>query len=229
MADEPKDAPPAPAPAAAANPAPAAATPASAGTAKPAAAAAPAAAKPAAKPAEPEKKTPPDESPVYRRVKAAMPEALDEDSHLHMGDLVLKAKLSHVLDLCRFLRDDPEMRFDYLSSVTAIDWKDRPKRFEMIWTLTSIPYKRRFNLAADVTLEEAEGDKVPSVRPIWRTADWQEREAYDMFGIRFHGHPDLRRILLPTWWEGFPLRKDYPLEGRGEHEKVVEECLRPRQ
>jgi NADH-quinone oxidoreductase subunit C len=192
------------------------------GAAKPAA---PAASKPAAPAAEPP--PPPDDDPVYRRVRAVMPEALADGSHLHMGDLVLKAKLDRAFALCRLLKEDPELRFDYLSSVTVVDWPDRPKRFDLVWTLTSMPHRRRLNLVAEASLEEAEGGSVPSVRPLWRTADWQEREAYDLFGVRFAGHPDLRRILLPAWWQGHPLRKDYPVEGRGEHEKVVEECLRP--
>ena len=188
---------------------------------------------PAARPAAPAKAAeppppPPEDSPIFRRVKEKMPEALAEGSLIHMGDLVMKAKVERVLDLCRFLHDDPELRFDYLSSVTCVDFPERPRRFEVVWTLTSIPTRRRFNLVAEVSLAEAEGEAVPSVVSVWKTANWFEREAYDMFGVKFAGHPDLRRILLPQWWEGYPLRKDYPTEGRGEHEKVVEECLRPK-
>jgi NADH-quinone oxidoreductase subunit C len=187
----------------------------------------PAAARAKAKAEEPPP-PPPDDHPVYRRVRELVPDALAPGSHLHQGDLVLMARAERLLDLARLLRDDPELGFDYLSCLTAIDWPDRAKRFQVVWTLTSLARRRRFNLVAEVGLDEAEAGLVPSVREVWRTADWQEREVWDMFGIRFAGHPDLRRLLLPGWWEGHPLRRDYPVEGRGEHELVVEECLRPR-
>ena len=115
-------------------------------------------------------------------------------------------------------RDD---RFNALPGEAARD--RRPKRFDLVYTLHSIPHGHRFSLVIAL----AEGEPAPSASELWKTADWQERECYDMFGIVFDGHPDLRRILLPEWWQGWPLRKDYPTTGRGEHERVVEEALRP--
>jgi len=183
--------------------------------------------KPAAKPAAkkaPDPQQPPDDSPIFERVSEVAPDCLVDGSHLDRGELILKSSADQLLNLCKLLRDDPELRFDYLSQMTVIDYPERERRFDVLWTITSIPNGRRVH----VVIEAAEADEVPSTVGVWITANWHEREAYDMFGVRFRGHPDLRRILLPEWWEGYPLRKDYPTEGRGEHELVVEECLRPR-
>ena len=184
--------------------------------------------KPEARAAKPQAKTEqerpePLDHPVYKRLKELRPEVLAAGSHVHMGDLhvfVAREKLAEAMEL---LRDHPDFRCDYLVSLTAVDWPERPKRFDMVYTLHSIPLNHRFN----VVVELGEDEEVASVAGLWKTADWQERECFDMFGVRFTGHPDLRRILLPEWWEGFPLRKDYPVSGRGEHERVVEESLRP--
>lgn len=194
--------------------------------AKPApAVAAKAVAKPAEKPAEKaEEKTPPDASPIYQRVKAQRPDLLDDGSHIDRGDILLHVKLQRAAELGQLLRDDAELAFDYLCQLTAVDYPERAKRFDVIWTLLST---KRGHLA-HVVAAAGDGEDAPTVGTVWPTAGWHERECYDMFGIRFAGNPDQRRILLPEWWEGFPLRKDYPTEGRGEHERVVEECLRPR-
>ncbi|MDQ3855370.1 MAG: NADH-quinone oxidoreductase subunit C [Chloroflexota bacterium] len=104
------------------------------------------------------------------------------------------------------------MQFDYLVDVTAVDWLPREPRFDVVYHLHSIP----LNASLRLKTRAADLQPVPSVAGIWRLADWGERETYDMFGIRFEGHPDLRRILLPEDWEdGFPLRKDFPIGGYG--------------
>lgn len=112
-------------------------------------------------------------------------------------------KTNEIVYICRFLRDHPELDFDYLMSLTAVDW---PERLEVVYHLYSIAYRHYVTLRVNLDKEDP---VVPSVTGVWRAADWQEREVYDMFGIEFEGHPDLRRILLEPDWQGFPLRKDY--------------------
>jgi NADH-quinone oxidoreductase subunit C len=110
-----------------------------------------------------------------------------------------------------FLRDTPGLEFDFLTDLTAVDYPARPKRFDVVLHLYSMTQNHRLRVKAAV----AEGEEIDTLVPVWKAANWEERECYDMFGIVFHGHPDLRRILLPEDWEGFPLRKDYPLGGYG--------------
>ncbi len=110
-----------------------------------------------------------------------------------------------VPDAIAFLKD--ECQFDYLVDVTAVHWPERERQFDMVWILYSFAANERVRVKISV----AEGEKVPSVASLYHAADWLEREVYDMFGIEFEGHPDLRRILLPDEWEGFPLRKDYSI------------------
>ena len=157
------------------------------------------------------------------RFKELLPDALDEGSTIHCGDLQIAIKQDSLLKAMELMRDHETFRCDYLVSLTAVDYPDREKRFDLVYNLHSIPLNHRFMVIVQV----AEDGTPASLTSLWKTADWQERECYDMFGIRFAGHPDLRRILLPEWWEGFPLRKDYPVSGRGEHERVVEESLKP--
>ncbi|GAB3749601.1 NADH-quinone oxidoreductase subunit C [Spirosoma pomorum] len=113
--------------------------------------------------------------------------------------------------VCQFLRDDNRLFFDLLACVTGLDNSPAADTMDVVYNLTSIPYEH--DLMLRVTVPRNTGGKslptVPSVAHIWRTADWHEREAYDLVGIFFDGHPDLRRILLPTDWVGHPLRKDY--------------------
>ncbi len=114
-----------------------------------------------------------------------------------------------ILEVLFFLKTDGESAFDMLTDLFGVDnYKEKP-RFELVYFLNSM--KHRFRLAVKVGLEE--GETIPSATGIWKAAEWFEREIYDMFGIRFEGHPDLRRILLDDDFEGHPLRKDYPLEG----------------
>lgn len=115
------------------------------------------------------------------------------------------------LEILTWLRDDPEQKFDLLRDVTAIDYGGgRP--LQLVYELWSIPFKRQLRVKVELPLTELEVD---SVYYLWRAADWLERETYDMFGIVFRGHPDLRRILMPyNYAEGYPLRKDFPLRGR---------------
>ena len=119
-----------------------------------------------------------------------------------------------LVEICQFLRDDERLFFDLLACVTAIDNGADANTMEVIYNLTSIPYEHNLMLKILVP-RNANGAKlpaVPSVSHIWRTADWHEREAFDLVGITFTNHPDLRRILLPTDWVGHPLRIDYQEE-----------------
>ena len=111
-----------------------------------------------------------------------------------------------ILDVCRFLKENG---FEQLSGVTGVDWWPRAPRFEVIYLLRSIRKNRRLRLV--VPLDEKE--ELESVTPVWRGANWYEREVFDLFGIPFRHHPNLDRIMMPADWEGHPLRKDYPIHG----------------
>ena len=122
----------------------------------------------------------------------------------------VSVRRDRILDICRYLFEDPDIHMDYLSDLCGVDYPDREFRFEVVYNLYSIKYRHRIRLKALIPEREP---SIDSVVPIWSGANWHEREACDMFGIVFSGHPDLRRILMPEDWEGCPLRKDYPLEG----------------
>jgi len=107
------------------------------------------------------------------------------------------------------LRDRPELRFTLLAELTAVDYHPREPRFELVYILVSIEHRQRIRLK--VRLEGGEA-RVRTVSAVWPAANWLEREVWDLFGIEFEGHPDLRRLLMPEDWEGFPLRKDYPVQ-----------------
>ncbi len=128
------------------------------------------------------------------------------------GDWTVIADRASILDVARHLRTAPDAAFDICSDVTATDWPPRPERFDVVYCLFSTAHTQRLRVKARV----ADGEAIDSVTPVWPAANWLEREVFDMFGIRFSGHPDLRRILMPDEWQGHPQRKDYPLEGPGE-------------
>ena len=108
-------------------------------------------------------------------------------------------------EIAVYSRDDE--KFDWLSDLTALDWPKREKRFDIVLNMYSFEKNERLRLKAQASADE----RVPSVQGIWATANWMEREVYDMFGVVFEGHPDLKRILLPDEWQGYPLRKDYDI------------------
>lgn len=127
------------------------------------------------------------------------------------GELTLYVRREHVLALCRLLRDEPALRFELCSGVSGVDYGvDVPQRLHAVYQLLSMTYRRRLRLEVALDIDDAH---LPSVVEVYPTADWHEREAWDMFGIVFDGHPALTRILMPDDWDGHPQRKDYPLGG----------------
>lgn len=133
----------------------------------------------------------------------------------------VSVKRERILDICRYLSGDPDLSMNYLADVCGVDYPDRKFRFDVVYNLYSIKYNHRIIVKAQLP---ADDPSIDSVVPIWNGANWHEREACDMYGIVFRDHPDLRRILMPEDWEGFPQRKDYPLKGPEDSEyKAFEE------
>ena len=140
------------------------------------------------------------------------------------GDSVVYVRGDRLLDVMRWLRDTAGQTYDYLVDVTAVEYRDRERPIEMVYFLRSLA--RRADLRVKVELDPRGDLAVDSVVPLWHGADWLEREVYDMFGVTFRGHPDLRRILMwETYAEGFPLRKDFPLRGRFSRAEQVRQAL----
>jgi NADH-quinone oxidoreductase subunit C len=136
------------------------------------------------------------------------------DTTTYAGQVAITVKKDMIRDICRYLKDEPSLTMDHLADLTAVDYSAYPNdtglRFEVVYNLISIEYHHRIRLKVRVPEEDP---RVDSVSSIWQTANWHERETFDLMGIKFDGHPDLRRILLPEDWEGHPLRKEYPLKG----------------
>ena len=134
------------------------------------------------------------------------------DARVSRGDIVLRTGISGVINVLVSLRDDRHAAFNQLSDLTAVDYPERPERFEMVYQLLSM----RNNMRLRILVAVGEGQAVPSATAVYSAATWAEREAWDMFGIFFAGHPDLRRLLTDYGFEGHPLRKDFPLTGHVE-------------
>ena len=179
--------------------------PAAASTAppKPAAVpAAPAAAKPPAPPAKAAVPVPTLwDSPMVAKLKGNYGSGLEALTHLGQNYMVVDRSL--IPELLQILRN--EEQFDYCVDITAVHYPKRDKQFDLVWVLYSFERNERIR----VTTQIVDGETLPSSVPIWPTANWLEREVFDMFGIKFDGHPDMKRILLPDGWKGHPLRKDY--------------------
>src|SRR5438093_1148276 len=204
----------------------ASAAPASAAVAATAAKPAAAVAAPAAKPAAPH--TPPAAAPPSGPTDPPPPADKTPPAFIQsfqfsvvgsvsqisywVGDWTIIVPVSRLLEVARYLRDAPDALFDFCSDVTASDWPPRAERFDIIYCLYSTVHRHRIR----VKVRASDVQPVPSMTDVWPSANWLEREVYDMFGVNFTGHPDRRRILMPGDWQGFPQRKDYPLEGPGE-------------
>jgi NADH-quinone oxidoreductase subunit C len=140
------------------------------------------------------------------------------------GETTAVVARERLLDIVRWLHDDTTQRYTYLSDVTAVEFRDLEQPIEVVWHLRSLAYRRFLRLK--VLLPRGAALEVPSVWSIYKGADWLERECFDMFGIRFVGHPDLRRILMwEQYKEGFPLRKDFPLRGRFSRSEQLRQAL----
>ncbi len=156
-----------------------------------------------------------DGESILQRLRERFGTAIVE-THSHCGDHTAVVPRSALRDALVFCQTDPELAFDMLTDLTAVDYLKFPgredgPRFEVVYHLYSIRHNHRVRLKVRVEEDDA---MVPTAVPVWPIANWFEREVWDMFGIRFKGHPDLRRLLLYEEFEGHPLRKDYPVTRR---------------
>ena len=159
---------------------------------------------------------------VVQKVQEQYPDAILDVSDAR-GELTITVRKEGIYELMAFLKSDSELAYNFLADVTAVDYslmenvlmKQDYARFIVVYHLLSTGRKERLRVKVSVHEKEL---SIPSMASIWKVANWLERETYDMFGITFEDHPDLRRILMPDDYEGYPLRKDYPLRGRGERE-----------
>lgn len=152
----------------------------------------------------------PEENPAVIKLREMLPSSI-EAVEAFRTQVTIRLFKEYYLEACKILHDTPGLEYDFLTDLTAIDYPSRPQRFDVVSHLYSMTLNHRLRIKVGV----GEDEKVPSIVGIWKAANWEERETFDMFGIDFEGHPDLRRILLPEDWEGYPLRKDYPLGGYG--------------
>jgi NADH-quinone oxidoreductase subunit C len=162
---------------------------------------------------------------AIQKLKQRFPDAVTETYTGKGGDDVALVRRERLEEVCRFLKDDPGMRFDMAPYITAVDYLGSDPRFDLVYQLYSTVHNHRIRLRVGVP----EGDPVVrSVTPIWKGANWYERYCWDLYGIRFEGHPDHRRLYMYEEFEGHPLRKDYPLRGRQPliPERVVDEAFR---
>ncbi len=146
-----------------------------------------------------------DGNSTVARLRASFPTAVLEEIEFR-GERTVIVQLAQISEVLAFLRDEPECDFAMLTDVTAIHWPARGEPFDVLWHLYSFSRNLRLRVKCRVK------DRVPSAVPLWSGAGWMERECFDMFGIVFDGHPDLRRILMPDDFDGHPLRKEFPLK-----------------
>ncbi len=147
-----------------------------------------------------------EKSLAHRKIEEKFPQAV-LDSHAQHGDETLILRKEAILDVARLLKEDSELQFNFLMDITAVDYLGRQPRFEIVYHFMSLPFNRRLRIKLQ------SDDLYPTVKsltPLWKTANWLERECFDLYGIRFEGHPNLTRIMLYEGFEGHPLRKDYP-------------------
>ena len=148
-------------------------------------------------------------SVVLEKLKNCFADAVLEANEFR-DELTVVVPKERIVDICRFLKEDPQLQFDLLADVCGIDMYTPVKRFGVIYNLYSMKNRHRIRLKV---FTEEEDPKVPTMTGVYGTANWHERETFDMFGIIFEGHPDLRRVYMPDDFEHYPLRKDFPLMG----------------
>jgi len=147
---------------------------------------------------------------VVTTIKEKFPQAVEE-TVCFRDEHTIRVKREHLLEVSRFLKEDPATTFNFLSDLCGVDYMGREPRFEVVYHLYSMEHKHRLRMKVSL----AESDlSIPSVVSIWKTANWHERECFDLLGITFSDHPDLTRILTPDGFKDHPLRKDFPLRGR---------------
>jgi len=147
-----------------------------------------------------------EKSLAHRKIEEKFPQAV-LNSHAQHDDETLILRKEAILDVARLLKEDSELQFNFLMDITAVDYLGRQPRFEIVYHFLSLPFSRRLRIKLQ------SDDLYPTVKsltPLWKTANWLERECFDLYGIRFEGHPNLTRIMLYEGFEGHPLRKDYP-------------------
>jgi NADH-quinone oxidoreductase subunit C len=147
--------------------------------------------------------------PALGRLVQSIPAAV-QSAKFDREELTVWIDKGSMREACAILRDYPECPFNYLADLTCVDWYPSEPRFEVVYHLLSISTKERVRLKARLDGSSA---SIESVTSVWPAANFYEREVFDLFGIRFTGHPNLKRIMMPDDWEGHPLRKDYPVEG----------------
>jgi NADH-quinone oxidoreductase subunit C len=146
---------------------------------------------------------------ILTRLKENLPNVHVESSEF-MDELTLYVDKKNIVEVCKFLKNDVDLSFQLSEDITAVDWARRKNRFTVVYHMFSLQNKFRLVVKADVDEEDCSIDSVSSV---WKAANWQEREVYDMYGIKFNNHPDLRRMYMPEEFEHHPLRKDFPVLG----------------
>lgn len=146
---------------------------------------------------------------VLQKLKEKFPQVSFVENEYH-GDFSITLPKQSIVEVCNFIKTDPDLQFVYCEDITAVDWAKRTDRFTVVYHIFSIKHNFRLRLRADVDEKECSIDTVTTV---WKAANWQERETYDMYGIKFNNHPDLRRMYMPEEFEYHPLRKDFPLMG----------------
>lgn len=154
---------------------------------------------------------------MFMDLKVLIPQKLKEkfpsiefDVSDYGDELTIKFDKKNIVEVCAYLKSDPELEFKLCSDITAVDWASRKNRFTVVYNIFSFNHNFRLRLKSDVDESDC---KIDSVSSVWHAANWQERETYDMYGIKFNNHPDLRRMYMPEEFEYHPLRKEFPLMG----------------
>ena len=147
---------------------------------------------------------------TLKRLAERFPGSIIE-THSHRGNDTAVVKKEDILRICNYLRDDEALLYNFMMDLTVVDYLGKEPRFEVVYHLYSLKYNRRVRIKARISESDT---SIDSIVPIWISANWFEREAFDMYGIVFNGHPELRRLLLYEGFEGHPLRKDYPIKKR---------------